>query len=174
MKLTKIFFAVVAAVFALSCAADKEEAAPTPPAVDYFGPIYNDGVDWIAEGSVVGKWELTLLNGNGGEMMPKVYMELMEDGTFNLYQRATSVEWLHYTGTYTFEEGILSGVYSDDVKWSETYNVEFAEEPLRMRFIPVNSKTIYIYTAIEEIPETVVTHVREQKAVRSIDVARFL
>lgn len=175
MKLTKIFLAVVAAVLALSCAADKEEAVPTPPAVDYFGPIYNDGVDWCDEGSVVGKWELSLLNGNGGENKPRVYIEFKEDGTFDLYQRFTSAEKEHYTGTYTFENNILSGEYSDKVKWSETYNVEFAEEPVRLRFIPVNSQTIYVYTAIEKIPFVD----EEQKepttdVVRSIDVVRFL
>ena len=52
-----------------------------------------------------------------------IYIDFRKDGKFTIYQRTEEVGYTVFTGTYTTneEESLLSGVYSDGVKWTSSY-----------------------------------------------------
>ena len=161
MKLAKIFLAVVA-LFAMSCGEKNGGDGTTSPTVN-----------WESEGSIIGEWELTSFGGNS-EAKPRIYLELNENGSFDMYQQAFSVIWLHYTGTFTYNGTTLSGVYSDDKPWAAEYAVSFAKEPNRMRLISTtNNNETSIYNECE-IPTSIIDEAREPEMVRSVTIERFL
>jgi hypothetical protein len=54
--------------------------------------------------------------------------------------------------------------------------VEFANNPARLRLTCSNGTESYIYTAVEEIPQTIVDDAKEPvtEEVRSVEAKRFL
>ncbi len=72
--------------------------------------------------TVTGQWQLSNIEMTksvkvGSETID-VYLEFLEDGTFNIYQTLGKGRPRHYTGTYTLTENLLSGKYSDGKAWS--------------------------------------------------------
>ena len=169
MKLAKIFLAFVA-LFAMSCDNISNGGGTTTPTVN-----------WENEGSVVGEWKLTSLNGKE-DAKPQIYLSLNSDGTFEMYQKAFSLEWKRYEGTYSISaDNLLCGVYSDGEEWSANYKVDFAYEPNRIRLTKeLDNKEISIYTETT-IPNAVIEEAQpydttspEATTVRSVVVERFL
>ncbi len=159
MKMTKIFLAFIA-MFAISCTQEN-------------GGGTNNDTAWTNEGSIIGEWELTSFDGSS-EAKPRIYLDLNEDGTFDMYQQAYSVVWLHYTGIFQYDGTTLSGTYSDGEAWSSEYTATFAAEPKRMRLISKKSSAdISIYIE-NEIPATIVDEAREPEKVRSVTIKPFL
>ena len=171
MKLTKIFLAILA--FALIACAKKEEA-PAQTAIPSF--VDNSGVTWETDGSIVGQWSLTSY---GYPTQPQIYIEFLEDGTFNLYQRFTSVDWEHYNGTYTLnlEDNSLTGKYADGTPLGNGYIVSYGEKN-SLKYICLESQNDNPYMQIYEeceIPATITEKDIEQPtAVRSTNLVPFL
>lgn len=165
MKLTKIFFAV-AALFMLACTSDSSSGSSSG----------GGKTKWSEDGTVVGSWELMSFNNAIGEAKPRIYIALYENGTFDLYQQFQSVEWQHYKGTFIFDGSLLSGEYQDGKAWGNAYSVEFATNPVRMRLTCNNGNDVQIYTAVDEIPQTIVDDAKEPETeeVRSVEAKRFL
>lgn len=168
MKLTKIFLVVVA-LCALSCNKEKpEEVVPPPPAF-----VDNSGINWGAEGDIVGQWSLT---SHGYPVQPQIYVEFCEDGTFNLYQRFTDIPWKKYKGSYTLEDNILKGKYSNGESL-QTYKVKYGEkENLKYIFLESQEEDAYMQIYVEcKIPDYIIDEAKSTtKAVRSTDLAPLL
>ena len=134
--------------------------------------------NWGVDGTVIGSWELTSFNDATNEAKPRIYIALYEDGSFDLYQQFTSIEWVHYKGTFNFDGELLLGEYQDGKEWS-TYSVEFATKPnVRMRLTRSNGSDVSVYTAVDEIPQAVVEEAKEPTTnaapTRSMAVVPFL
>ncbi len=69
----------------------------------------------------VGQWHLVQWNGAEPENFD-IYLELLSDGTFNLYQRLQSSDYSHFNGTFSLDGGYLSGVYDDGALWTTKYS----------------------------------------------------
>ena len=105
---------------------------------------------------------------------PRIYIELKENGEFDMYQQAFSVVWLHYTGTFKYDGATLSGIYSNGEAWSAEYSVSFAKEPNRMRLInKSNGKEVSIYNECD-IPTSVIDEAQVPESVRSVTFKGFL
>jgi hypothetical protein len=89
---------------------------PTPPTGD------------IDTSTIAGDWQLT--SWCGAEPSFDVYLNISEDGFVTLYQRMTSRLWETYHSTVEFEDGIISGVYTDGVTWGASYAVSYAGETM--------------------------------------------
>jgi hypothetical protein len=70
---------------------------------------------------LVGTWHLT--QWRGAEPSFDVYMSITEDGVVTLYQRIESRAWELFYSTVEFEDGIISGTYTDGVEWGASYSV---------------------------------------------------
>ena len=165
MKLAKIFLAIIALVV-VSCKPDPNPVNP--------GGGNTDQTKWEKSGDIVGSWELTSWS-ESTTAKPRVYISLYDDGTFDLYQQAYTIEWVLYTGDYTLSNSVLSGVYADGKAWGNTYEVDFAENPTRMRLQSIgNSVNVSIYTQTAIPAEVVESAKRIEPNTRSEVIERFL
>ena len=57
------------------------------------------------DSGVVGEWQLIEWNGNKAEDFD-VYLELLSDGSFNLYQRVEYSYYEHFAGTFSVGSGV--------------------------------------------------------------------
>lgn len=112
MKKVLYIIAVVAIAFmSVSCKKDK-------------GPDVAAGI--------VSEWHLIEMTGYEASELPSVYMDFKADKSFDLYQKVGDVlRYSRYTGTYTVTGNMLTGEYSDGIKWGGdkkngiTYKVSF-------------------------------------------------
>jgi hypothetical protein len=85
----------------------------TPPA-----PPVSGDADTQA---LAGDWHL--VKWRGAEPGFDVYLRITEDGVVSLFQRIESRLWSTYFSTVAYENGVISGVYTDGVAWGDTYYV---------------------------------------------------
>nr|MBR2110638.1 hypothetical protein [Alistipes sp.] len=90
---------------------------PTPPAP----PVSGDA----DTSDLAGSWHLT--EWRGAEPSFDVYLSISEDGVVTLWQRIESREWEQFISVVGFENGIISGQYSDGVAWSTSYSVALGD-----------------------------------------------
>lgn len=81
--------------------------------------------------NVVGQWHLTSWCGSIPEF--DVYIEFKKDGSFDMYQQTWTFTYEHFAGTYSVDNGVLSGVYSDGSSWVASYRSEVANSKLKLR-----------------------------------------
>lgn len=164
MKISKIFVVAIAALLALSaCTPDNNE---------------NNGggskIVWSEVGNPIGEWKLTEWN-NSKDLPFGVYLRLNGDGTFDIYQHTYTVLWVHYSGTFTLEGSVLTGLYSDGESWHE-YTIKYSEEPKLIRLTRTNTSgtvDVGVYEATE-IPKEVEEDASEATNVRSVTMERLL
>ena len=160
MKIYKIFIlAIVALMGCISCGGD------TPD---------NPTIKWSKSGSPIGEWRLNEWNGSA-ELPFGVYLRLNEDKSFDLYQHTYSVLWIHYSGTYSINNSVLSGTYSDGEQWGSTYSIEYneANHLIRLTRIGSESRDVSIYSATT-IPNEVEEDATEAVNVRSVAIDPLL
>lgn len=80
--------------------------------------------------TIIGCWQLQWSDDNLD--YADVYVEFNEDLTFELYQKLQAPTHTHYTGTYLFTDGVLTGKYSDGKAWGTTYNVEIEKDVITL------------------------------------------
>ena len=90
-----------------------KEDTPTPPTP----PVGGDA----DTSDLAGTWHLT--QWRGAEPSFDVYLSITEDGVVSLWQRIESREWELFYSNVGYENGIISGVYTDGVAWSASYGV---------------------------------------------------
>ena len=76
------------------------------------------------DSTLVGDWHLTdtKVEGEVVTETADVYLSIMADGKFELYQKYSSqLRYTLYTGTCWSENGLLKGLYSDNTSWATSY-----------------------------------------------------
>ena len=76
------------------------------------------------DSTLVGDWHLTATKVEGEVVTETadVYLSIMADGKFELYQKYSSqLRYTLYTGTCWSENGLLKGLYSDNTSWATSY-----------------------------------------------------
>lgn len=117
---------------------------------------------------IVGEWHLATWNGENPTDFD-VYMELLSNGSFNIYQKIETSLYVHYAGTFTATDNQLTGRYNDGVAWSSSYTYEVSGETLTLT--STNSEvSVYKKTTI---PEEVRSAADAQPSSRA-DFPRFL
>ena len=91
----------------------KETPVPTPPT-----PPVSGNADTTA---IAGEWHLTSWRGSVPSF--DVYLSITDDGVVSLYQRIDSRLWETFYSLVEIENGIISGVYTDEVAWAHSYYV---------------------------------------------------
>ena len=71
---------------------------------------------------IVGEWQLVEMTGYEASNLPVVYVEFTAEKNFDIYQKVGDVSrFRKYSGTYTIEESLLTGVYNDGEDWGSAY-----------------------------------------------------
>ena len=78
----------------------------------------NNGPQHIVNTDIVGQWHLISWNNQTPEF--EVYLDIKEEGTFDIYQQTWSLYYEHFTGLCYLNDNIITGKYSDGKNWGAT------------------------------------------------------
>lgn len=117
------------------------------------------------DSGVVGEWQLINWNGDKAEDFD-VYLELLSDGSFNLYQRVEYSYFEHYVGNFTAGENLLQGRYNNGESWE--YAFVLSDGGYTLTLTDRKSNEVNIYTRMQQIPEDV----RKTSVTRSMPGSR--
>ena len=107
----------------------------------------NEGVKRSID--IVGGWHCT-----PEEFDADIYVDFIEDGSFDLYQRVGQGRSRHYAGTWTVERNILSGSYADGTPWGSSYSVAKLDDSSISLTAQNGSVEVMVYRK-EAIPDNV-------------------
>ncbi len=112
---------------------------------------------------LVGDWNITSVSTKSavvGSQTVDVFLTFANDGTFVIYQKTSDAQLYYnkYTGTWTLDKGVLSGIYASGKSWSGDYNVTFSEGTLTLASISTPSEVSVFNKAV--IPESVLNNAR--------------
>ena len=124
-------------------------------ALTLLASCQKDGAERITSAEV-GQWHLVEWNGEAPENFD-IYLELLSDGTFNLYQKLQSSDYTHFNGSFTLEGGYLGGVYDDGSLWTTRYSYALSDSDRRLTLRSCDSQTIESVYERAEIPSEVRT-----------------
>ena len=119
------------------------------------------------KGELSGEWVLT--SWNEAEPEFNVYVDFNPEGTFAIYQQVWSFDYECFTGTYTVNGDIVTGVYEDGSNWACGYKFAKSGDTLTM-YSQEDQSVVSIYTKCE-IPQSII---EEATATRSTEVVPFL
>ena len=109
------------------------------------------------DSGVVGEWQLIEWNGNKAEDFD-VYLELLSDGSFNLYQRVEYSYYEHFAGTFSVGENLLQGRYNNGESWEYAFVLSDGGYTLTLTDAKSNETNVYTRTTIpDEARNTSVT-----------------
>lgn len=95
---------------------------------------------------IAGTWELD--RWQGSEPPFEVCMEIAEDGTVVLYQKIEDFVWEKYESTASLDFNVISGIYSDGVPWSASYDVRFdGKDMVWTNVNDENDVSVYVKTS---------------------------
>lgn len=163
MKSIKLLLIGLAAAFALAGCSESNGGTDPDPDPTPEG-----------KGSVVGEWHMiswsTLTAAD-------IYISFNKSGSFELYQRLYTPEYVHLNGTYSYNEPALSGMYSDNVPWGNSYNVSFNSDGTQMTLTSTTSANDVSVFVKEKIPSEIISAQAAASSVQSRqseDTPRFL
>ena len=93
---------------------------------------------------ISGQWELFDIETKAaqiGDAEIEVYIEFNKDNTFNLWQMIGAGRFEKLTGTWTLNQNVLSGKYSDKKDWGTTYDVAVESGNLVMTEMKTGKET---------------------------------
>lgn len=109
------------------------------------------------DSGVVGEWQLINWNGDKAEDFD-VYLELLSDGSFNLYQRVEYSYYEHFAGTFSVGENLLQGRYNNGESWEYAFVLSDGGYTLTLTDRKSNETNVYTRTTIpDEARNTSVT-----------------
>lgn len=161
MKNIKFLLIGLVAAFALSGCGDSSEDNPGP------GPIGGDG-------SVIGDWHLVSWSTLAAA---DIYISFSEGGSFKLYQRLYSPEYVYLDGTYSYSDRTLSGKYSDNTPWGgPSYRASFNADGTQMTLTSTAREDDVAVYVKAEIPSEIVSGAVKPslKSRSSEEMPRFL
>lgn len=94
------------------------------------GTNNNNGPQHIVNTDIVGQWHLISWNNQTPEF--EVYLDIKEEGTFDIYQQTWSLYYEHFTGLCYLNDNIITGKYSDGKDWSCGYQFDVSKGKLTL------------------------------------------
>ena len=94
------------------------------------GTNNNNGPQHIVNTDIVGQWHLISWNNQTPEF--EVYLDIKEEGTFDIYQQTWSLYYEHFTGLCYLNDDIITGKYSDGKDWSCGYQFAISKGKLTL------------------------------------------
>ena len=80
---------------------------------------------------LAGEWKLVSWNGSTPDAYT-IYLELLSDGSFNLYEKYQTSSYERRIGTFDSAGDVLKGKYSDGTPWGADYDFELSGDVLTL------------------------------------------
>lgn len=116
------------------------------------------------QNKLVGDWNITSVTTKSavvGSQTVDVYLSFANDGTFVIYQKTSDAQLYYkkFTGTWSLNGDVLSGIYASGISWTGDYNVTFSEGTLTLATMSTPSEISVFKKAV--IPENVISEARD-------------
>ncbi len=101
---------------------------------------------------IVGEWKLTSWSAEKPEAF-EVYINFAADGTFLMHQKVETSFFTTFAGSYSAENGLISGVYSDGIPWSAEYEYTISGDGGKLTMTTkteLRETSVYTRTTIPE------------------------
>lgn len=111
----------------------------------------------LKQDSLCGEWKLESIAGESaefGSFSVEIYLNLMEGGVFELFQKVGGGHFAAFDGTFGLDSGILYGEYSDGSLWGGNYSVSISGGKLKLTNSDVDGAPEYVYVRTS-IPQSV-------------------
>lgn len=134
----------------------KEGSTTLTARTDQYGQAVTTTVRFTAASTPqwVGQWMLTSWTGDQS-LAGKVYIELKDDNTCDIYQNVNVTGYAKFSGTYAVTErggGVreLSGSYSDGKPWGDSYTFTATADKLTLTGVGTGYVSVYDRTTIPD------------------------
>ena len=145
----KIAYIVIGLIMLLGCKEPGPDTPVTPPDVPVDPPAKEET---LAE-KIAGEWHCVV-----SDIDADIYLNLLTDKTFELYQKVGEGSYRLYRGSWTMDEGLktLSGKYNDGTSWGSSYAAVISEDKNSLTLTPTNAviQEDHVYRR-ESIPSAV-------------------
>lgn len=164
MKRTFLYI-ILAAVICLMTGCEKKNPTGTPGndgGTTVIPPDENESNPPVTEtllDIICGEWHYL-----SADNKTDIYLNLMPDGRFELYQKFEAGIHHLYRGSWTLEDSTLSGIYNDGEAWNNSYIVTVSDDKnaLNLKYTGDESADfLYSRTTIpESVKETCIIEVK--------------
>lgn len=122
---------------------------------------------------LAGEWHLASWTGEAPTDVFEAYVSFASNGSFEIYQQIEEVYYQRYTGSYTLKDSSLTGKYSFNASWNNSYEISFDESGNTLTMVgDPSSGEVSVYTRTA-IPESVRNGAQDVKSVRSTMLLLF-
>ena len=95
-----------------------------------------------------------------------IYLSIAASGSIELWQRLENRAWDYYYSTVTSADGVLSGTYSDGVKWGASYRCTMNDADTMTWVNTIDSNDVSVYVRTELPNDLTTTRSNEQNSKR--------
>lgn len=149
----KITYILIALMMVAGCedkpVPDTPVTPPDKPETPVDPPVKEET---LAE-KIVGEWHCVV-----SDIDADIYLALMSDSTFELYQKVGEGSHRLYRGSWSMNEAsrTLSGRYNDGTEWGSSYETAVSEDKNSMTLVPkaATAKEEHVYRR-EAVPASV-------------------
>lgn len=129
IEMKKILYIIALLLSVLAC---KEPVDPQPDPDPEPGPNPPVVEKTLAE-KIAGEWHCVV-----SDIDADIYLGLVSDNTFELYQKVGEGAYRLYRGTWSLDEktASLTGKYNDGAAWASGYGVALSEDEKSMTLSP--------------------------------------
>lgn len=133
----------------------KMGATTLTASTDLFGQPVTTSIRFLSTDATnwVGEWVLSSWTGDPS-LAGKIYLELKQENTFDMYQNVNAPGFAKFTGTYsvTGEAGaqVIAGTYSDGKSWGDSYTFTATDEKLTLTGRTTGYVSVYDRTTIPD------------------------
>ena len=149
----KIAYILIALLMATGCEDKPTPDTPVTPPDKPETPVDPPVKEETLAEKIVGEWHCVV-----SDIDADIYLALMSDSTFELYQKVGEGSHRLYRGSWSMNETsrTLSGRYNDGTEWGSSYETAVSEDKNSMTLVPkaATAKEEHVYRR-EAVPASV-------------------
>lgn len=101
---------------------------------------------------------------NGEESPARIYIDFNADGSYDMYQQAYTLTYVHFNGTYNLSGDIVTGTYADGSNWKCGYKASISADGTTLTLDSQEDVSITSVYNLTVIPEEVKAEADETRS----------
>ncbi len=131
MIMKKIAYITAALLMVFGCKEPGPDTPVTPPDNPVNPPVTEET---LAE-KITGEWHCVV-----SDIDADIYLELISDGKFELYQKIGEGSYRLYNGSWSIDKNnVLNGKYNDGTSWGSSYEAVISEDRNSLTLTPTSA-----------------------------------